>query len=73
MKHQYYVVQVEFLNKWIDLPGSKYHFDPTDSEEQKQSLESVKRIFASAQKRAKEYRHRILLVSVIEQTPNPDF
>jgi hypothetical protein len=72
MNHSYYVVQVEFLYKWHDVPGSKFHFDPTDPEEQKQGLATTKKHYLSAQKRAKAYRHRILFVSVIEQTSAAD-
>jgi hypothetical protein len=71
--NSYYVVQVQFLGKWHDIPGSKFHFDPTDSEEQKQGLAATKKHYLSAQKRDKEYRYRIILVSVIERMPDPNF
>ena len=73
MTPSYYVVQVQFQNKWVDLIGGKFYYDDSNTDEHRQHcFESAKRLFASAQKRAKEYRHRILSVSVIEQTPNPD-
>jgi hypothetical protein len=68
MADSYFMVQVYFQNKWVDLVGGKYVFDSTDEKNTQLALEYVTTAFNHAEKRAKDYRHRIIKVSVIKQT-----
>jgi hypothetical protein len=65
MNSSYYIVQVYFQDKWVDLVCGKFSYDKNKVENDALALKYAVEAYNSARKRAPNYAHRIIQVNVV--------
>lgn len=65
MNSSYYIVQVYFQDKWVDLVGGKFSYDKDEMQEEALQLANAVEAYNLARKRAPNYAHRIIQVNVV--------
>jgi hypothetical protein len=63
MADSYFMVQVYFQNKWIDLVGGKFSYEL--DKVQDEALANAVQVYDQARKRAPDYAHRIVQINVV--------
>ena len=66
MASSYYMVQVYFQDKWVDLVGGKFSYDSKEFQDEALALANATEAYKLARKRAPHYTHRIIQVNVIQ-------
>lgn len=59
------MIQVYFQDKWVDLVGGKFSYDPDESQDEALALANATEGYNHARKRAPNYAHRIIQVNVV--------
>jgi hypothetical protein len=65
MNSSYYIVQVYFQDKWVDLVGGKFSYDKDEMQDEALQLANAVEAYNLARKRAPNYAHRIIQVNVV--------
>jgi len=65
MNSSYYMVQVYFQDKWVDLVGGKFSYDKDEMQDEALQLANAVEAYNLARKRAPNYAHRIIQVNVV--------
>jgi hypothetical protein len=66
MNSSYYIVQVYFQDKWVDLVGGKFLYDKDEMPGlMALQLANAVEAYNLARKRAPNYAHRIIQVNVV--------
>lgn len=66
MATSYYMVQVYFQDKWVDLVGGKFSYDRNESQDEALALANAAEAYKLARKRAPHYAHRIIQINVVQ-------
>jgi len=65
MASSYYMVQVYFQDKWVDLVGGKFSYDPDEMQDEALALANATEAYNRARKRAPDYAHRVIQLNVV--------